>query len=101
MRSSSRRIAVLLGLLVSALLAGPVRPALAQPSRQVSAKDRQMAGDLVNRAIAMAEAGDHDAAIALYNDAYRIAPDSLMLSNIGAQYQALHQWKEAFEYFCR
>src|ERR1041384_3791247 len=98
MRSGSRRIAVLLA---SALLAGPVHPALAQPTRQVSAKDRQMAGDLVNRAIAMAEAGDHDAAIALYNDAYRIAPDSLMLSNIGAQYQALHQWKEAFEYFCR
>jgi tetratricopeptide (TPR) repeat protein len=98
MLSGSRRIAVLLA---SALLAGPVRPALAQPTRQISAKDRQMAGDLVNRAIAMSEAGDHDAAIALYNDAYRIAPDSLMLSNIGAQYQLLHQWKEAFEYFCR
>lgn len=101
MLRGSRRIALLLGLLVSALLAGPVRPALAQPTRQVSAKDRQMASDMVNRAIAMAQAGDHDAAIALYNDAYRIAPDSLMLSNIGAQYQALHQWKEAFVYFCR
>jgi tetratricopeptide (TPR) repeat protein len=98
MLSGSRRIAVLLA---SVLLAGPVRPTLAQPTRQISAKDRQTAGDLVNRAIAMAEAGDHDAAIALYNDAYRIAPDSLMLSNIGAQYQALHQWKEAFDYFCR
>jgi hypothetical protein len=95
MLSSSRRIAVLLA---SALLAGPVRPALAQPA---SAKNQKAASELVKRAIAKSEAGDHNAAIKLYNDAYNLAPNSLLLSNIGAQYQELGEWEDALDYFCR
>ncbi|HEX3477106.1 MAG TPA: tetratricopeptide repeat protein [Kofleriaceae bacterium] len=94
MLRSSRRIAVLLA---SALLAGLVHPALAQPT---SAKQKA-ASDLVKKAIAKSEAGDHEAAIKLYNDAYDLAPNSLLLSNIGAQYQELGQWDDALEYFCR
>ena len=94
MLSSSRRIAVLLA---SAALVCLVRPALAQPT---SAKQKA-ASDLVKKAIAKSEAGDHEAAIKLYNDAYDLAPNSLLLSNIGAQYQELGQWKDALEYFCR
>jgi tetratricopeptide (TPR) repeat protein len=99
MRSRSRRIAVLLA---SALLAGPARPisAWADP-RSGSAKDQKMASDLVKKAIAKSEAGDHAGAIKLYNEAYLLAPNSLLLSNIGAQYQELGQWEDALEYFCR
>lgn len=95
MLSSSRRIAVLLA---SALLAGLVRPALAQPASQ---KKEKAASELVRRAIAKSEAGDHNAAIKLYNDAYDLAPNSLLLSNIGAQYQELGRWEDALDYFCR
>jgi tetratricopeptide (TPR) repeat protein len=95
MLSSSRRIAVLLA---SALLAGPVRPALAQPA---SPKNQKAASELVKRAIAKGEAGDHNAAIKLYNEAYDLAPNSLLLSNIGAQYQELGEWEDALNYFCQ
>src|SRR3954471_3001274 len=95
MLSGSRRIAVLLA---SALLAGPVRPALAQPA---SPKNQKAASELVKRAIAKSEAGDHNAAIKLYNEAYELAPNSLLLSNIGAQYQELGEWEDALDYFCR
>ncbi len=94
MRSGSRSIAVLLA---SALLAGPGRPALAQPT---SVKQKA-ASDLVKKAISRSEAGDHQAAIKLYNDAYDLAPNSLLLSNIGAEYRDLGQWEDALEYFCR
>lgn len=94
MLSGSRRIAVLLA---SAVLACAVRPALAQPT---SAKQKA-ASDLVKKAIAKSEAGDHMGAIKLYNEAYTLAPNSLLLSNIGAQYQELGEWEDALEYFCR
>jgi tetratricopeptide (TPR) repeat protein len=97
MPNSSRCIAVLLA---AALFAGSARPALADP-KPVSAKDQRLASELVKKAIAMSEAGDHDAAIKLYNDAYLLAPNSLLLSNIGAQYQELGQWEDALEYHCR
>ena len=98
MLRGSRSIAVLLA---SALLAGPATlPAWADP-KQVSQKDRQVASDLVKKAIARGEAGDHTGAIKLYNDAYLLVPNSLLLSNIGAQYQELHQYEDALEYFCR
>src|SRR5215468_1405866 len=96
MLSNLRRIAVL----AAVLLAGPAHPALAAP-RPLSAKDQKLASELVKKAIAMSEAGDHNAAIKLYNDAYLVAPNSLLLSNIGAQYQELGQWEDALEYFCR
>jgi len=95
MLSGSRRIAVLLA---CALLAGHIRPALAQPA---SPKNQKAASELVKRAIAKSEAGDHNAAIKLYNEAYDLAPNSLLLSNIGAQYQELGEWEDALDYFCR
>jgi tetratricopeptide (TPR) repeat protein len=97
MLSSSRRIAVLVA---AALLGGPARATLADP-KPISAKDQKLASELVKKAIAMSQAGDHDAAIKLYKDAYLVAPNSLLLSNIGAQYQELGQWGEALGYFCR
>ena len=89
MLRGSRRIAVLLA---SVVLACAVRPALAQPTSV-----KQRASDLVKRAIAKSEAGDHQAAIKLYNDAYDLAPNSLLLSNIGAQYQAHVETVELFK----
>jgi hypothetical protein len=97
MLRGSRRIAVLLA---SALLAGPAHPALADP-RPASAKDQKLASELVKKAIALAEAGDHAGAIQLYNDANRVVPNVLLLPSIGAQYQELGQWDDALEYFCR
>ncbi len=97
MLRSSRSIAVLLA---SALLAGPARPALADP-RPASAKDQKLASELVKKAIALAEAGDHAGAIQLYNDAYKLVPNVLLLPSIGAQYQELEQWDDALDYFCR
>jgi hypothetical protein len=97
MLRGSRRIAVLLA---SALLAGPACPALADP-RPASAKDQKLASELVKKAIALAEAGDHAGAIQLYNDANRVVPNVLLLPSIGAQYQELGQWDDALEYFCR
>jgi hypothetical protein len=96
MLRSSRRIA---GLLAAALLAGPA-PALADP-KAASAKDQRLASELVKKAIALAESGDHAGAIQLYNDANRLVPNVLLLPSIGAQYQELGQWDDALEYFCR
>jgi tetratricopeptide (TPR) repeat protein len=77
MLSSSRRIAVLV---TAALLGGPARAALADP-KPVSAEDQKLASELVKKAIAMSQAGDHDAAIKLYKDAYLVAPNSLKLAS--------------------
>jgi hypothetical protein len=93
MMGGSRTLAALLA---SALIAGP---ALAEP-RQPNEKDRQVASDLVKKAIARSQAGDHLAAIEIYNQAYTIVPNSLLLSNIGAEFQQSGMPKEALKYFC-
>lgn len=99
MLRGSRRIAVLLA---SIVLAGPARPIAAWAQlKQASAKDQKMASDLVKKAIGRAEAGDHTGAIKLYNDAYVLVPNVLLLPSIGAQYQELGQWEDALDYFCR
>lgn len=85
-------------LVASALLASP---ALADPrDPRPSEKDRQLASELVKKAIAKSEAGDHGAAIDLYLKAYTIVPNSLLLSNIGAEYQQSDSPREALKYFC-
>lgn len=86
----------LAAVLASALVAGP---ALADP-KSPSEKDRQMASDLVKKAIARSQAGDHLGAIEIYNQAYTIVPNSLLLSNIGAEFQQAGMPKEALKYFC-
>lgn len=83
-------------LVASAVLAGP---ALAD-SKAPSEKDRQLASDLVKKAIARSQAGDHSTAIEIYLQAYTIVPNSLLLSNIGAEFQQNGMPKEAYKYFC-
>jgi hypothetical protein len=84
------------GLATLALLLVPTL-ALAQ-----SAKDKQKAGDLVKQAIAKSQAGDHQAAVDLYNEAYKLIPQPLLLSNIGSEYQQMdHKEVEALGYFCK
>jgi serine/threonine-protein kinase len=70
--------------------------ALAQPTTQ----PKQQAGDLTKRAIAKSQAGDHQAAIELYLQAYDIVPLAMLLSNVGAEYQKLKKPADALKYFC-
>jgi tetratricopeptide (TPR) repeat protein len=83
-------------LLASCLLAGPVH---ADPKGPTD-KDKQVAGELVKKAIARSQAGDHSAAIEIYLQAYTIVPNSLLLSNIGAEFQQSGRPQEALRYFC-
>ena len=83
-------------LLASLLLA---TPALAQPKKP-SEKDRRIAGELVKKAIALSGSGDHSAAIEVYLQAYTVVPDSILLSNIGAEFQQNGRAQEALRYFC-
>jgi tetratricopeptide (TPR) repeat protein len=71
--------------------------AAAQPSD----KDKQQASGLVKQAIAKSQAGDHNKAIELYEEAYKIIPQPLLLSNIGSEYQASEKPVEALKYFCK
>jgi tetratricopeptide (TPR) repeat protein len=93
MIGGSRRLAALLATVLVA------SPALAQ-RKAPSEKDKQLAGELVKRAIARSKAGDHDAAIAIYQQAYATVASSALLSNIGAEYQQVGKPKEALRYFC-
>ena len=56
-----------------------------------------LAGDLVKKAIARSQAGDHNAAIEIYLQAYTILPNPLLLSNIGAEFQQSGMPKEALK----
>ena len=73
--------------------------ALAQP--QTTEKQRREAGDLVKKAIAKSQAGDHAKAIELYLQAYQIAPLPILLSNVGSEYQQENKPVEALDYFCK
>lgn len=67
-----------------------------------SPKDKQKAGELVKQAIAKSQAGDHQGAIDLYNEAYKLIPQPLLLSNIGSEYQQMeHKEVESLGYFCK
>ncbi len=94
MTGGSRTTAALLASLLAA------SPALAQPRKPPSEKDRRTAGDLVRKAIALSGAGDHSAAIEVYLQAYTVVPDSILLSNIGAEFQQNGRPQEALRYFC-
>jgi hypothetical protein len=93
MRTWRRSVAVLTTIVVAS--AGP---ALAQP--RPTPKQTAAAKALVNKAIDKSAAGDHDAAIDLYRQAFDIFPNSLLLTNIG--YELLQSGKaaEALRYFC-
>ena len=64
-------------------------------------KQKKEAGDLVKKAIAKSQQGDHAAAIELYEKANSIAPNPILLSNIGSEYQQLQKPVEALDYFCK
>lgn len=93
MSGGSRSLAALLATVLVA------SPAVAQ-RKAPSERDKQFAGDLVKRAIAKSQAGDHDAAIAIYQQAYATVASSALLSNIGSEYQQVGKPKEALKYFC-
>ncbi|HSS01052.1 MAG TPA: tetratricopeptide repeat protein [Kofleriaceae bacterium] len=76
-----------------------VGPALADP-KPPTEKDKQVASDLVKKAISKSQAGDHNAAIDLYLQAFTIVPNSILLSNIGAEYQQSDRPQQALRYFC-
>ena len=64
-------------------------------------KQRKEAGELVKKAITKSQAGDHAAAIELYQQANKIAPNAILLSNIGSEYQQMSKPVEALDYFCK
>jgi tetratricopeptide (TPR) repeat protein len=66
-----------------------------------SATDKQRASEKVKQAIAKSQAGDHDEAVELYLEAYKIIPQPLLLSNIGSEYQQMKKPVEALSYFCK
>lgn len=66
-----------------------------------SAKDKQKASEKVKQAIAKSQAGEHEAAIELYLEAYKIIPQPVLLSNVGSEYQASDKPVEALSYFCK
>ncbi|HTR49492.1 MAG TPA: tetratricopeptide repeat protein [Kofleriaceae bacterium] len=63
-------------------------------------KQKAQAGDLVKKAIAKSQTGDHQTAIELYLQAYQIAPLPILLSNIGSEFQQEGKPVEALKYFC-
>lgn len=91
--TGSRTAAVLLASLMLAA------PALADP-KPPTEKDKQLANDLVKKAIVKSQAGDHNAAIELYLQAFTIVPNSILLSNVGAEYQQSDRPQQALRYFC-
>ena len=98
MMGSSRAVAAVMAcLLVTA-------PVLAQPKAPTD-KEKQQAGELVKKAIAKSQAGDHQAAIDLYNQAYSLIPDPPygppLLPNIGTEFLALDKPVEALKFFCK
>src|SRR5678816_4328469 len=74
-------------------------PALAQPGK-TTPTPKEQAADLVKRAIAKSDAGDHQGAIDLYLEAYKLAPLHTLLSNVGTEYQRAGKNVEALRYFC-
>lgn len=86
------------GLVISGVLA-IAAVALAQP--KPNADQLKQAGELVHKAIAKSQAGDHVLAIELYQQAYNVVPNSILLSNIGSEYQQAGKSQDALKYFCK
>ena len=86
---------------VVALIALALVPAIAAADPTVSDAQKAQAGDLVKKAIAAAQKGDHATAIELYQQAYLIVPKPLLQSNIATEYQAIGDRAQALKYFCK
>jgi tetratricopeptide (TPR) repeat protein len=77
-----------------ALVATPVA-AQPDPSRRSKAKA------LTERGIAKVHAGEYSAAIELYQQAFDLSSEAILLSNIGSAYQSLGELRSALRFFCR
>jgi tetratricopeptide (TPR) repeat protein len=84
--------------LAASLTQASLAAAQPKPLPQVQLK---AAGDLVKKAIARSQAGDHVQAIELYQQAFLLIPQPILLSNIGAEYQLAQQPADAVVYFCK
>lgn len=80
-----------------ALVAVAVAPAVAQPSDA----EREKARELTERAIGLSRKGSYTAAIPLYQRAYELSREAVLLSNIGSAYRELGQRDKALGYFCQ
>src|SRR3569833_4480715 len=74
---------------------------LASAQPKASPQQIQQAGDLVKKAIAKSQAGDHTLASERYQQAYNIVPQPILLANIGSEYQQAHKPAEAVKSFCQ
>lgn len=87
-----------------AILCAAAAPAVAQPksppSPQVTPNAMQVASDLVKKAIAKSQQGDHNGAIDLYLQAYQLSPQHALLSNVANEYLEMKKSIEALKYFC-
>ena len=88
----TRAFAAMLGLALAAA------PAQGQPKPTPTPKEQ--AAELVKKAIAKSDAGDHQGAIDLYLEAYKLAPLHSLLSNVGTEYQKAGKPYDALRYFC-
>jgi tetratricopeptide (TPR) repeat protein len=84
--------------LALALIAWPL---VAHADPKPTPAQMQQAGDLVKKAIAKSQAGDHDLAIELYKQAYDVVPTPILLSNIGSEYEQAKNRILALKYFCK
>jgi tetratricopeptide (TPR) repeat protein len=75
--------------------------ASAQQPKAPTPQQVQQAGELVKKAIAKSQAGEHLLAIELYQQAYNIAPAPILLSNIGSEYQQISKPADALKNFCK
>ena len=87
--------------LIGALGASLASSSLAVAQPRPTQVQIQAAGDLVKKAIARSQAGDHTLAIELYQQAFTIIPQPILLSNIGAEYQIAQKPGDALTYFCK
>ncbi|MEO8840280.1 MAG: hypothetical protein ABI591_08935 [Kofleriaceae bacterium] len=82
-------------------LALVVVTATAQAQPKPSPAQIQQATELVKKAIAKSQGGDHTLAIELYQQAYNVIPTPILLSNIGSEYQQAQKPSDAVTYFCK
>src|SRR5450432_3063531 len=84
----ARDIVCSMGSLRATALALVVSTTIAQAQpKQPTQTQMQQAGELVKKAIARSQSGDHALAIELYQQAYNVAPNAVLLSNIGSEYE--------------
>lgn len=75
-------------------------PAAAEPAAEPSAADRDKARELTERAIGLTRKGSFASAIPLYQRAYELSREAVLLSNIGSAYRELGERDKALGYFC-